>query len=84
MTRDKNLAALLRIHIHKQENPHRVGCHQMETLEAFLQGRLQDDVTDELSEHLTHCRECMMELKALRDIARTVRSKHRKQQTRVA
>jgi hypothetical protein len=67
---DDNLAPLLQAHIHLQANPDRVDCPVLETLEAFFQGCLEEDATEGLYDHLSHCRECLLELKSLRDMAR--------------
>ncbi|MBI3950331.1 MAG: GAF domain-containing protein [Acidobacteria bacterium] len=69
MERNDGLAVLLQTYIQGQANPHRVGCPTVPTLEAFLHGQLKPDVAESLHDHLRRCRECLLELKILRDIA---------------
>ena len=68
--RDATISALIRAYIQRQANPDRVGCPTMETLEASLRGQLGRDAADGFYDHLSHCRECLLELKTLRDIVR--------------
>ena len=68
MKEDDRMAALLQAYIQCLANTDRVGCPTFRRLEAFLRGRLKRDVAEEFSDHLTHCRECLLELKTLHDI----------------
>ena len=70
MKRGKNrggdLGALVAAYIQHQANPHRVGCPTLDELEAFLYGQLKQ--SGWFYDHLSHCRECLLELKTLRNI----------------
>lgn len=66
------LTKLLLAHIQHQANPDRVGCPPLASLEAFLDGRLEWSSVVKVSEHLPHCRECLLELKALGNRIRQV------------
>lgn len=69
MKRNDPIAVLIRAYIHRQENPDRVGCPRFQRLEAFLRGQLKQEVAERLCDHLPHCRECLLEIRTLYDIA---------------
>ena len=68
--RDNDVEALVQAYTPAQADPERVGCPTFEMLEAFLRGQLNRDQAEGLYEHLPHCRECLLELRTLRDIRR--------------
>jgi hypothetical protein len=72
MNRDDNIAALLQAYIQCQPNPDRIGCPTIQSLEAFLYGQIERDA-EGVYDHLPHCRECLQELKTLRDLTREER-----------
>lgn len=70
VNRNGQMAALIRAYIQRQANPDRVGCPAVQTLEAFPLGQVQPDLAEWLYDHLPRCRECLLELKVLRDLVR--------------
>ena len=68
MNREDTLIALLQATIHRQANPDRVGCPTVQSLEAFLRGQVERGVAEGICDHLPQCRECLLELKTLREI----------------
>jgi len=66
--REDTMAALLQANIQRQANPDRVGCPTVQSLEAFLRGQVERDAVEGICDHLPHCRECLLELKTLRDV----------------
>lgn len=64
------MPSLLQSYIQRQANPDRTGCPAVRRLEALLQNHLQPAEIDGLYHHLVHCRECLLELKTLRDVLR--------------
>jgi hypothetical protein len=67
MKRDDKLVLLLQAYIQRQANPERVGCPPAPRLASFARGQFKPTMAGELYEHLSHCRECLWDLKALRD-----------------
>jgi hypothetical protein len=65
-----SLEALLQGYIARQANPDRVGCSTIQTLDLILRGQLGRQAAEKVYDHLPHCRECLLELRTLRDIMR--------------
>lgn len=78
LKKENDLEALLQSYIQRQSNPDRIGCQSLDTLKAFLAGTVKPEMAEGLYDHLTHCRECLLELRTLRDMMREEKRKHRR------
>jgi hypothetical protein len=63
-----DLKALLHAYICCQANPDRVNCPSTQTLESLFFGNIRPKEAEAIYEHLPRCRECLVELYALRDM----------------
>jgi hypothetical protein len=68
MENNNHLRVSLQAYLQTQTNPGRVGCPTFQSVAAFLWGHLHPLATERFGDHLPRCRECLVELRTLRDL----------------